>query len=152
MRQWLEKLLHYRGMTFRHVVVGQEAGAPARQSIALNPSVVPLIQVLDRDPSKQRLYHDPGVGTLTESGVSMAMGKKISEWFGLTFGGGLTCKVEEAYFYLMEYWSRAIVCSCFGFSRRPKRRECRLACVVAARQSELGTLGDAAVRLEKIED
>lgn len=82
-----------------------------------NTSVVRLIQVLDRDPNKQRLYYDPGVGTLPEPSVFTALGKKISEWFGLAFGGGLTWKVEEAYSYLMEYWEPGDQVFLFGFSR-----------------------------------
>jgi len=38
-----------------------------------NTSVVRLIQVLDPDPTKQRLYYDPGVGTLPEPSIDFAM-------------------------------------------------------------------------------
>lgn len=82
-----------------------------------NTSVVRLIQVLDRDPANQRLHYDPGVGTLPEPGVFTAIGKKISELFGLAFGSGLTWKVEEAYSYLMEYWEPGDRVFLFGFSR-----------------------------------
>ncbi|HKA21141.1 MAG TPA: DUF2235 domain-containing protein [Blastocatellia bacterium] len=82
-----------------------------------NTSVVRLIQVLDRDPTKQRLYYDPGVGTLPEPSVFTALGKKISEVIGLAFGGGLTWKVEEAYSYLMDYWEPGDQVFLFGFSR-----------------------------------
>src|SRR6266851_149403 len=82
-----------------------------------NTSVVRLIQVLDRDPNKQRLYYDPGVGTLPEPSVFTAAGKRISELFGLPFGGGLTWKVEEAYSYLMDYWEPGDRVFLFGFSR-----------------------------------
>jgi uncharacterized protein (DUF2235 family) len=82
-----------------------------------NTSVVRLIQVLDRDPSKQRLYYDPGVGTLPEPSVFTAVGKRISELVGLAFGGGLTWKVEEAYSYLMDYWEPGDRVFVFGFSR-----------------------------------
>src|SRR6266498_3968014 len=51
-----------------------------------NTSVVRLVQVLDRDPVKQRLYYEPGVGTLPEPGVVTTVGKKISQVFGLAFG------------------------------------------------------------------
>ena len=82
-----------------------------------NTSIVRLIQVLDRDPTKQRLYYDPGVGTLPEPSVFTAVGKKVSEVFGLAFGGGLTWKVEEAYSYLMDYWEPGDRVFLFGFSR-----------------------------------
>ncbi len=46
-----------------------------------------------------------------------AVGKRISELFGLAFGGGLTWKVEEAYSYLMDYWEPGDRVFLFGFSR-----------------------------------
>jgi hypothetical protein len=33
-----------------------------------NTNVVRLVQVLDRDPQKQLVYYDPGVGTMPEVG------------------------------------------------------------------------------------
>src|SRR5262245_54075709 len=82
-----------------------------------NTNVVRLIQALDRDPSRQRLYYDPGVGTLPEPGVVTWLGKKISEWIGLAFGVGLTRNVEEAYTYLMSIWEPGDRVFLFGFSR-----------------------------------
>lgn len=82
-----------------------------------NTNVVRLTQVLDRDPQKQRLYYDPGVGTLPEPGVFTAAGKAISELFGLAFGAGLVGKVEEAYSYLMDFWEPGDQVFVFGFSR-----------------------------------
>ena len=52
----------------------------------VNTNVVRLIQVLHRDQRKQRIYYDPGVGTLPEPGVATWIGKKISEGIGLAFG------------------------------------------------------------------
>jgi uncharacterized protein (DUF2235 family) len=82
-----------------------------------NTSVVRLIQALDRDPAKQRLYYDPGVGTLPEPGALTRLQKKISEWYGLAFGAGLNSKVEEAYSYLMHFWEPGDRVFLFGFSR-----------------------------------
>lgn len=84
---------------------------------AENTNVVRLIQVLDRSPGKQRLYYDPGVGTLPEPGVVTWLGKKISDIFGLAFGAGLTWKVQEAYTYLMRVWQPGDDVYLFGFSR-----------------------------------
>ena len=61
-----------------------------------NTSVVRLVQVLQRDTALQRLYYDPGVGTLPEPGWLTKIGKKISELLGLAFGFGLIGKVAEA--------------------------------------------------------
>ena len=82
-----------------------------------NTNVVRLVQVLDRDPAKQRLYYDPGVGTLPEPGAFTAFRKRISEIAGLAFGAGLDWKVQEAYTYLMENWEPGDQVFLFGFSR-----------------------------------
>jgi uncharacterized protein (DUF2235 family) len=82
-----------------------------------NTNVVRLIQVLERDSTGQRLFYDPGVGTLPEPGVLTAIGKRISEIFGLAFGTGLIAKVEEAYSYLMDFWEPGDRVFLFGFSR-----------------------------------
>ncbi|HTY58261.1 MAG TPA: DUF2235 domain-containing protein, partial [Bacteroidota bacterium] len=58
-----------------------------------NTNVVRLIQSLDRDPRKQLLYYDPGLGTLPEPGAWSSAGKKVSMIFGLAFGSGLSWKV-----------------------------------------------------------
>ena len=83
----------------------------------VNTNVVRLIQVIDRDQRKQRIYYDPGVGTLPEPGVATWIGKKISEGIGLAFGAGLMWKVQEAYSYLMEMWEPDDRVFIFGFSR-----------------------------------
>jgi len=82
-----------------------------------NTSVVRLTQVMDRDQTKQRLYYDPGVGTLPEPGIFTKVGKRFSEVIGLAFGAGLSWKVEEAYSYLMETWEPGDQVFLFGFSR-----------------------------------
>ena len=82
-----------------------------------NTNVVRLIQVLDRDSTRQRLYYDPGVGTLPEPGALSRLRKKLSELYGLAFGAGLTWKVEQAYAYLMDFWEPGDRVFLFGFSR-----------------------------------
>lgn len=82
-----------------------------------NTNVVRLAQVLDRDFVRQRLFYDPGVGTLPEPGVFTRIGRRISELAGLAFGVGLSAKVEEAYCYLMEAWQPGDRVFLFGFSR-----------------------------------
>ena len=81
-----------------------------------NTNIVRLIQVLEREPAQQRLYYDPGVGTLPEPGVTTRLGKRLSAWFGLAFGTGLTWKVQEAYTYLMDFWEPGDHVFLFGFS------------------------------------
>jgi uncharacterized protein (DUF2235 family) len=82
-----------------------------------NTNVVRLIQALDRNPRKQRMYYDPGLGTLPEPGVWTSFGKEISKLFGLAFGSGLSWKVGEAYSYLMNFWEPGDSVYVFGFSR-----------------------------------
>lgn len=84
---------------------------------AANTSVVRLVQALDRNPERQRLYYDPGVGTLPEPGTFTRFGKGLSEVWGLAFGTGLTTNVEEAYACLMDLWEPGDRVFLFGFSR-----------------------------------
>ena len=82
-----------------------------------NTNVIRLIQVLDRDPTRQRLYYDPGVGTLPEPNAFTRLQKWFSKVYGLAFGGGLLRKVGEAYSFLMETWEPKDQVFLFGFSR-----------------------------------
>ncbi len=82
-----------------------------------NTNVVRLVQVLDRDPTKQSLYYDPGVGTLPEPNAFTASQKWLSKVMGLAFGAGLQSKVGQAYGYLMEEWEPGDRVYLFGFSR-----------------------------------
>jgi uncharacterized protein (DUF2235 family) len=83
----------------------------------INTNVVRLAQVLDRDPAKQLLYYDPGVGTMPEPGALGAIHKWTSKIAGLAFGAGLEWKVQEAYTYLMDQWKPGDRVFIFGFSR-----------------------------------
>jgi uncharacterized protein (DUF2235 family) len=82
-----------------------------------NTNVVRLIQALDRDPIVQRLYYDPGLGTLPEPGTWTSLSKMVSKLYGLAFGAGLAWKVGEAYTYLMNSWEPGDRVFLFGFSR-----------------------------------
>jgi uncharacterized protein (DUF2235 family) len=82
-----------------------------------NTNVVRLVQVLDRDPEQQRLYYDPGVGTLPEPNAFTRLQKWFSKVLGLAFGAGLLRKVGEAYAFLMECWEPGDRVFLFGFSR-----------------------------------
>src|SRR5438067_2520897 len=82
-----------------------------------NTSVVRLAQVLERGPQTQRLYYDPGVGTMPEPGMGTKIGGFFSRVLGLAVGAGLPWKVEEAYTYLMDYWEPGDRVFIFGFSR-----------------------------------
>lgn len=82
-----------------------------------NTNVVRLVQVLDRDPTKQWLYYDPGVGTLPEPDWGPWIRDRIKRLAELGIGVGLTDNVEEAYSYLMDFWEPGDDVFLFGFSR-----------------------------------
>ena len=82
-----------------------------------NTSVVRIAQVIDRNPDRQRLYYDPGVGTLPEPGLFTRAGKWVSKVVDLAFGTSLVRNVEEGYAYLMEEWDPGDQVFLFGFSR-----------------------------------
>src|SRR6185369_3490627 len=84
---------------------------------SVNTSVVRIVQAMDRDPDLQRLYYDPGVGTLPEPGMWGAVHRKASQVLGLAIGAGMTWKVQEAYTYLMNIWEPGDRIYLFGFSR-----------------------------------
>jgi uncharacterized protein (DUF2235 family) len=82
-----------------------------------NTNVIRLIQALDRDPVRQRLFYDAGVGTLPEP-ASWGWLKKV--WFELSdlaFAVGLPDRVASAYGYLMDMWEPGDRVFMFGFSR-----------------------------------
>jgi Uncharacterized conserved protein len=69
------------------------------------------------DPTAQVAYYDPGVGTLPSATARGAVGKWLSQVFGLAFGFGMRGKVSRAYAWLVDqYWpgDRVYI---FGFSR-----------------------------------
>jgi len=84
---------------------------------AENTNVVRLVQVLDRDPKKQLVYYDPGIGTMPEVGYVTPIGKWISKVLGLAFGAGLSTKIGEAYRFLMDNYEPGDRIYLFGFSR-----------------------------------
>lgn len=80
-----------------------------------NTNVVRLAQVIDRDA--QRLYYDPGVGTLPDPRMLTRAGQTICKWIDLAFAKDLTGKIEAAYTYLMDFWEPDSKVFMFGFSR-----------------------------------
>ena len=81
-----------------------------------NTNVIRLVQSLDRDPARQRMYYEPGVGTFPRPDRGR-LGELLSRVPGLAFGAGLQRNVEEAYVYLLENWEPGDRVFIFGFSR-----------------------------------
>jgi uncharacterized protein (DUF2235 family) len=82
-----------------------------------NTNVVRLYQSLDRDPSRQLGYYDPGVGTIWERGTLSKVSRKMQMVLGLAFGLGVTSNVAEAYSFLMQHYQTGDRILIFGFSR-----------------------------------
>lgn len=83
----------------------------------INTSIVRLVQVMNREPTQQLVFYDPGVGTLPEPGYVSAFGKWLSKIAGLAFGAGLFEKISDSYIFLMEHWRPGDRVFLFGFSR-----------------------------------
>lgn len=82
-----------------------------------NTNVVKLFRVLKRDPKRQMVYYDPGVGTLADPDYKTSVAKKINRARGLAFGAGLKRNIGEAYGYLMDVYQPEDRILLFGFSR-----------------------------------
>ena len=76
-----------------------------------------LFQSLDREPSRQVAYYDPGVGTIWEPGTLSKVSQKIQMLLGLAFGLGVTGNVTEAYLFLIQQHQAGDCVHIFGFSR-----------------------------------
>ncbi|MFF4355596.1 DUF2235 domain-containing protein [Streptomyces sp. NPDC001604] len=86
---------------------------------ARNPTnVVRFYEMLEPgDPSRQLLYYDPGVGTMSSATARGPLGRRLSRLGGLAFGTGLKANLTEAYTYLMQHWQPGDAVYVFGFSR-----------------------------------
>lgn len=76
-----------------------------------------MAQAVDRDPSKQVLFYDPGVGTLPRQGLITSVAKSISKVAGLAFGAGILSNVFDGYRFLAQQWQPGDRIYLFGFSR-----------------------------------
>ena len=65
----------------------------------------------------QRVYYDPGVGTMGARGAVTATGKKVTRVAGLVIGFGVKDNIEEAYAWLSANYERGDRIFVFGFSR-----------------------------------
>jgi uncharacterized protein (DUF2235 family) len=85
-----------------------------------NSNVVRLIQSLKRDPTKQRLYYDPGIGTFPATSAWNPLAlirEKIANVADRMIAWRLEGNVQEAYAYLMNYWELGDRVFLIGFSR-----------------------------------
>jgi uncharacterized protein (DUF2235 family) len=82
-----------------------------------NTNVVRIVQILERDATRQVCYYDPGVGTLPDQSFRTRVGRTLSRWMALAFATDLHDKVCIAYAQLMEVWEPGDQVFIFGFSR-----------------------------------
>jgi uncharacterized protein (DUF2235 family) len=82
-----------------------------------NTNVIRLVQILDRDHARQRLYYQPGIGTLLEPDALTKLWTKLYDVLGLAFGLGVLKNIRDAYRFLMEIWEPDDRIFLFGFSR-----------------------------------
>lgn len=82
-----------------------------------NTNVVRLYQALVDDPTRQRCYYDPGVGTMGHPGAISSIAKGITKFMGMAFGLGATHNILDAYTFLVREYREGDLIWIFGFSR-----------------------------------
>lgn len=82
-----------------------------------NTNVVRIAELVERDPTQQLCYYDPGIGTLPEQGMLTRTGRALSRCLALAFATDIKNKVSTAYAHLMEVWEPGDRVFLFGFSR-----------------------------------
>jgi uncharacterized protein (DUF2235 family) len=81
-------------------------------------NVLKIVELLDlRDPARQVVYYDPGVGTFAAPSAWTAAARRLSRLGGLALGHGLRQNLGEAYTFLMNTWQPGDRVFVFGFSR-----------------------------------
>jgi len=80
-------------------------------------NIVKLYRMLEREPSKQVTYYDPGVGTIGDQTLKTKIAKRINKMLGAAFGKGVITNVMEAYSFLMNHYDDGDKVFIFGFSR-----------------------------------
>jgi uncharacterized protein (DUF2235 family) len=84
---------------------------------ATNTNVVKLYTVLDREPSGQLAYYQPGIGTMDPPGVWAKVGRWFIKRLDLAIAWLLEEHVTSGYRFLMRYYVPGDRIFIFGFSR-----------------------------------
>ncbi|HEX9931637.1 MAG TPA: DUF2235 domain-containing protein [Allosphingosinicella sp.] len=79
-------------------------------------NVLKLFRIVRKD-ARQRVYYDPGVGTVGEDDEWRRRMQKLKGVFGLATGAGLDDNVLEAYRFLANVYEKGDRIYLFGFSR-----------------------------------
>lgn len=79
-------------------------------------NVARLFEMAVKD-EQQRVYYDPGVGTMGARSATTRLGKALTRTSGLVVGYGIRDNIEEAYSWLMANYRADDKIYVFGFSR-----------------------------------
>ena len=79
-------------------------------------NVLKLYRILDKD-EHQRVFYDPGVGTVAQLAMWGRLRQKFSEFLGLATGYGLDANILDAYRWLCANYQESDRIFLFGFSR-----------------------------------
>lgn len=85
-----------------------------------NSNIVKLCQILKRDPAKQVVYYNPGIGTNPELYMPTIYGRikhKINKLWDQATGRGIVKNASDAYIFLMNNCDPDDQIYIFGFSR-----------------------------------
>ncbi|HET7229134.1 MAG TPA: DUF2235 domain-containing protein [Longimicrobium sp.] len=80
-------------------------------------NVAKLYSVLVKDPARQVVYYDPGVGTMGDSRLVSGVARAVSKGLGMAFGAGFAENLSDAYAFLMDTYEEGDCVYMFGFSR-----------------------------------
>lgn len=79
-------------------------------------NVLKLYRILEKD-EQQRVFYDPGVGTIGQLAMWGRLRQKLSEFLGLATGYGLDDNILDAYRWLCASYEEGDRIFLFGFSR-----------------------------------
>jgi uncharacterized protein (DUF2235 family) len=82
-----------------------------------NTNVVKICEMLEKSLPEQRVYYEPGIGTIAAAGVHGGVPRWIETRLDLAFGITLGAQVQRAYRFLMDQYRSGDKIYAFGFSR-----------------------------------
>lgn len=83
----------------------------------VNTNVVKLASALVRDPARQALFYDPGVGTIGRQSAGSKLRKLLKNLIDGAIATSLSENVSQAYAYLVDQYQPGDRIFIFGFSR-----------------------------------
>ncbi|SEH12649.1 Uncharacterized protein, PA2063/DUF2235 family [Sphingopyxis sp. YR583] len=80
-------------------------------------NVAKLTYAMLKDPARQHIFYNPGLGTMAAPGYPLPLGNAAARGAGLAFGYGIKDDLAEAYKFIMNHWRPGDHLYLFGFSR-----------------------------------